>query len=157
MQLDPHLAFLGSPKGNVFLQEGRQSAALWLRNSQTGCPLGKECEDGRMRIQVRRRFRGEGTADTLCTSESGLRASEVREGSDLGSGWSFCPLWSFLEGGSISRPWRFTQEGSWDMLQATRIFSDQQLRSVGSLQDVSYGTTAKQGSKDGTQGRLPLF
>lgn len=79
MQLDPHLAFLGSPKGNVFLLKGRQSAALWLRNSQTGCPLGKECEDERIRTQVRCRFRDEGTAGTLCRSESGLRASEVRE------------------------------------------------------------------------------
>ena len=28
VQVDPHLAFLGAPEGNVFLLEGRQSAAL---------------------------------------------------------------------------------------------------------------------------------
>ena len=32
-----------------------------------------------MRTEVRRRIQGEGTAGTICTSESGLRASEVRE------------------------------------------------------------------------------
>ena len=28
VQVDPHLGFLGAPEGNVFLLEGRQSAAL---------------------------------------------------------------------------------------------------------------------------------
>ena len=119
--------------------------------------MGKECEDGRIRTQVRRRFRDEGTAGTLCRSESGLRASEVRERFRIRLRLEFLSIMALLEGSSISRPWRFTQEGSRDMLQATRIFSDQPLRSVGSLQDVSYGTTAKQGSKDGTLGRLTRF
>ena len=78
MQVDPHLAFLGSPRGNVFLLEGRKSAALWRRNSHTGGLVGQNCEEGSVRTQARLRFWVKIMAGTLCRAKSKSHASEVR-------------------------------------------------------------------------------
>ena len=146
VQVDLYLAFLGSPKGNVFLLENRQSAALWLRNFQSGCLVDGECENGSLRTHVRRRFWARARQAPSADLNRDIMNLKSGRGSNLGLGLNFCPFWPLYEGDSISSPWRFTHNGSCEMLQTTRIPSDQQLRPFVSLQYIPYRMTPEQGS-----------
>ena len=66
VQVVPHLESLTAPEGKVSLLLGRQSAALWLRYSESGGLVGQECEDGSLRTEVRVRFQGEGRGGLFC-------------------------------------------------------------------------------------------
>ena len=64
-QVDPHLRILGSPTGQHFFLVGRQRAALWFLNSQSGGLVCQECEEGSLKTQARLRFGADGTAGPL--------------------------------------------------------------------------------------------
>ena len=67
VQVDPHVGFLGRPIGHYFFLVGRQKAALWLQNSQSGGLVGQECEDGSLKTEARVRFRAEAMAVPMCS------------------------------------------------------------------------------------------
>ena len=65
VQVDPHLGFLGSPIGHLFLLVRRQTAALWLQKSPCEGLLGWEWEDGSLKTQARVRLQAEGMVGPL--------------------------------------------------------------------------------------------
>ena len=90
VHVDPHLGFLGSPRGQCFPSGGQAECCIVVLDCQTGRLVVQESEDGSLRTQARPRFLGEDMAGTIYRPETKSRASEVRARIDDRSGRTFC-------------------------------------------------------------------
>ena len=65
LQVDPHLRFLGSPRGQCFSSGGQAECCIVVLDCQTGGLLGQYSKDGSLRTQARPKFLGEDMVGTI--------------------------------------------------------------------------------------------
>ena len=91
VQVDPHLGFLRSPRGQCFLSGGQSGCCIVVLDCQTGGLVGQYSEDGSLRSQARPRFLGEDMEAQSRDLNRDLVHLMSERGSDDHSGWAFCP------------------------------------------------------------------